>query len=177
MKIGIDIDDTIAKSYEAMKVALLEESNYLISDDILYYHDPMALDYYSRNSDEMTLKLEVKEDAVEVINKLKDEGYEIYFITARNNKYYKDAYGSTYKWLIDKGFKFDKLIIDSKYKDIECEKLGITHFIDDSIDHVNSIISKNIKGYIFTSYYNRKFDLDNRVNNWKEVYELIKGSE
>lgn len=177
MKIGIDIDDTIAKSYEAMKEALMEESNYVISDDILYYHDPMALDYYSRNSDDMTLKLEVKEDAVEVINKLKDDGHEIYFITARNNKYYKDAYGSTYKWLTDKGFKFDGLIIDGKYKDIECEKLGITHFIDDSVDHVIKIINKNIKGYVFTSYYNKRFDLNNRVNSWKEVYELIKGSE
>jgi len=177
LKIGIDIDDTIAESYEAIKEALLEESNYLISDDILYYHDPIVLDYYSRKSDEMTLKLNVKEYAVEIINKLKDEGYEIYFITARNNHYYKDAYGITYRWLKEKGFKFDKLIIDSKYKDIECEKLGITHFIDDSIDHVNKIMSKNIKGYVFTSYYNIKFNIENRVSSWKEIYDLIKEGE
>lgn len=177
MKIGIDIDDTISNSYEAVKKVLLEESNYTINDDDIYYRDPVVLDYYSKSSDEISMIMDAKEDAVEVINKLKDEGYEIYFITSRNNNYFKDAYGVTHKWLTDKGFKFDGLIVGSSKKVLDCERLGITHFIDDSIDHVNEMIDKNIKGYIFTSHYNSRFNLEHRVNSWKEIYKIIKGSE
>ncbi|HOO68049.1 MAG TPA: hypothetical protein PLC53_01620 [Bacilli bacterium] len=172
MRIGIDIDDTIAYTYEQVRDALLEE-DYVINDEDIYYHDPIVLNYYSKKSDEVSLILNSKEDAVKIINKLKEEGYEIYFLTSRSNKYFKDAYNTTYKWLTNNGFKFDKLIINCSKKDSICEELKINYFIDDSKNHVNDVRKKNIKSYLFTSYFNMRFDDENRVNNWKEIYELI----
>lgn len=174
MKIGIDIDDTIAKSYEQISEFLKEKENYTINDDDIYYHDPVVKEYYSRRSDEFSAILDTKDDAVEIINKLKEDGYEIYFITSRGEKYYKDAYGVTYKWLVDKGFNFDKLYTECLTKDSICEELGINYFIDDSIKHINSVRNKNINTYLFTSYFNIRFDEKSRVNSWKEIYELLR---
>ncbi len=173
MRIGIDIDDTIAYTYEQVRDALLKEKNYVISDKDIYYNDPEVIGYYYKNSEIASSVLKPKEYAAEIINKLKDEGYMIYFLTSRR----KDLYKITYKWLVDNGFKFDELYIECKKKDSVCEELKINYFIDDSLDHVNSVKNKNINSYLFTSNYNIKFDVDNRVNNWKEIYKLIKESE
>lgn len=169
MKLGIDIDDTIANTYQQAKKTLLEEQNHIINDDDIYYNDPVVIEYYLKNSEKASSLIFPKDNAVEVINNLKKEGYEIYFLTSRRS----DLYETTYNWLINCGFNFDKLYVDCAEKDEVCENLGIDCFIDDSIKHVKNVRKKGIKAYLFNSYFNSRFDEEGRVNNWIEIYSIL----
>ena len=74
------------------------------------------------------LELEVIEGALEYINKLYDEGNEIYFITYRSGKD-KRVYEMTRDWLSNKGFKYNKLFMDGSNKGMICKNNQVDLFI------------------------------------------------
>lgn len=173
MRIGIDIDDTVAQTYETIKKELLKQGYDLDTYDNIYHKNPLVEEIYTNRSDELSLVLPLKNNAKEIINKLKEQGNEIYFITARSRKFYQDAYNTTYTWLINNGIEFDKLIVEAGKKDAICEENNIDLFIDDSIDHVKSINDKNIRAIIYTSRYNIDAKDLERINDWNELLDII----
>ncbi len=62
------------------------------------------------------------------INKMYDEGNKIIFITRRANTFKVKC--MTKKWLKKYGFKYHKLIMGAKRKDVICDKEGVSLFID-----------------------------------------------
>lgn len=173
MRIGIDIDDTVAKTYETMRIELLKQGYDLDTYDNIYHKHPLVEEIYGKRSDELSLVLPLKKNAKEIINTLKKQGNEIYFITARSKKFYQNAYNTTYNWLINNGIMFDKLIVEAAKKDAICEENNIDLFIDDSIEHVKSVNEKNIRGIIYTSRYNKDIKELERINDWNELLDVI----
>lgn len=174
MRIGIDIDDTVSKTFEYLSLYIFDKLGYDISkEQDIYFKNDDIYNLLKNNSSELFLELDIKEDAVKVINDLKEKGHEIYFITARSNRFFKDPYDTTSKWLLEKGFKYNKLIVAADNKDEICSDNRIDIFFDDTLSHVTSVSDKNIASYLFTSIYNKDILYKNRVNSWLDIEKLI----
>lgn len=182
MRIGIDIDDTITNTCEFMMKYVSDyfglSEEYLVKNNIYYFNLPEELnnkkDFYLSTLEKNLLNIPLKEKAREVLNKLHEEGNEIIFITRRNKDEYREPVLSTKKQLDFYGIKYNKLIC-TKDKKKACLDEKIDIFIDDSMKNLNNVKDVVKKIYLFTSPYNKNFDISfKRVDNWLQVYELLK---
>lgn len=120
---------------------------------------------------------EIKYNAAEKINKLKNEGYKIIIITSRNEKELNDMYSFTEKWLKNHNINYDKLIINSLQKEEECLKNKVNIFIDDNMKNCMNVYKKlQIPVFLFDGLYNTndKYSNIERVYSWDEIYLKIK---
>ena len=116
----------------------------------------------------------IKPSAREVINKLHDEGYKIVIISFRKDKYLKDPYKLTEKWLKDNDVHYDKLFVNTGTKTDECIENDVKLFIDDKESHCEDVNGAGIDVLLFTNAYNHDEDRFDRVDNWDDVYKYIK---
>ncbi len=191
MNIGIDIDDTIANTYD---VLFNYAQNYTINDmrkeikDVnrniithMYctnFHnwnkkeDKEFLDKYYEKT---VLKVQPKMYAVENIKKLKEEGNQIYLITARfpSNKFNIEEL--TKNWLEKYNIPYDKLILNSQNKVIVAKENDIDIFVDDSIKNCIAMAKAGIKTYMMDTIINKDFESENieRVYSWPHLYQKI----
>src|SRR5574344_226256 len=185
MRIGIDIDDTITNTEQLlMKKAFEYDKTY---KDVKGYKDPYdtsytkrfywnekdVKDFHIKYYEYVYLNVDIKEDAKEYINKLHDEGYEIYIVTARDKEYIDNPYMLSKNYLDNNGVKYDKLVTDSGNKGIVCNNYGIDILIDDNAGNCIDAISCGVKALIYDTPYTRQFMSLKRVHNWKEVYDTI----
>ena len=107
MNIGIDIDDTITETYStiipmvAVKYDLdlgdliRTKPSYKTLEKSLVNYDSFMAEYFPT----MAKIVPLKKDVIEVLNKLRNDGHKIIFITARNRLEYKDPFmSSPYIW-------------------------------------------------------------------------------
>ena len=118
-------------------------------------------------------QVEIKDNAVNVINKLHDEGNEIIFITARHYGEYDDPYEITFKYLSKHGINFDKIITNRLDKGKVCKEENIDLFIDDSVSNCKMVSEEGIDVLLFDAQFNKNDDKFKRVYNWDEVYNII----
>ncbi len=184
MIIGIDIDDTIART----NPSLLEEA---IRFDIeyvngkgfknkdayslteLFYWTEDDLDRFMswvRNGDALTDIAPIT-GATLYVNKLYDMGFKIYFITRRKNT--ANMLKVTMKWLEKHGFKYHKLILGIVEKGKICSDEMVDLFIDNDIKHVTEVAAKGIKVLLMTDSYNIDCTVFTRVDTWEDVYKYI----
>lgn len=189
MNIGIDIDNVISKFNEGLLNAFLNEDKKLRNNGIINknadyitrgmfdWTEDEANTFYINNIQKIVENLEVKEDAKKYIDKLKEDGCNIYIITGRDNGEYKDPYNMTKTWLKRHDIYYDKLIFTNAYDAYEkakvCLENNINIMIDDSARICKGCIENNITTLLMDTPYNKKTDIL-RVNNWKEVYDYIK---
>jgi len=193
MNIGIDIDDTIAETFEtlipyAQKYTiedLKRKSNISLSGDlsdhfyIVYvngWKDSEAIDFWEKYYAEILRKLNIKKFAAEVINKLKQKGHKIYLITARWDMRADNVKEITEEWLKDNDVVYDELIINASDKLKIAKEKHIDIFIDDSFNNCRSISDEtNAKVYLMDTKINEKLSDHNikRVYSWPELYSLI----
>ncbi len=192
MNIGIDIDDTIADTYN---ILLKYVQEYIIHDIVKDIEksskDMLAQMYETKFNDESkrkgkeffdiyyekaVLNVEPKINAVESIKKLKEEGNQIYLITARFPSEKFDVEESTNNWLKKNCIPYDKLILNSQDKVTVAKKKQIDIFIDDSIKHCTEMTNAGIKTYIMDSILNKDFNNEQieRVYSWTSLYQKIK---
>ena len=115
-------------------------------------------------------------NAPEVIRKLKEEGNEILFITARLlNIKNCDTESITIKTLQDNNIPYDKLIVNAKEKLQFCIDNGIQIFIEDSYETCEQLEENGIKTFLMTTKMNENIDAGSieRVKDWDEIYEKI----
>jgi len=123
--------------------------------------------------------------AAEVIKKLKEEGHEIYIITARELTDREDELGqkmknTVAKWLSKNNIVYDRLIF-SREKERNEEKVKSCHenkidlMIEDSPININQL-SKLLPVICFDTNYNRKYNDNNiyRCFSWYDIYKTIK---
>ena len=176
MRIGIDIDDThevilpMARLYDKKHYNNENKDNDLIGT--FTWTDEEKDKFFNNFSLKYSKYLLIKNNANTYINKLYDEGYEIYFITYRK---FKNAYRVTKKYLDDNNFKYHKLIVNSGDKGKICSDEHIDIFIDDSISHLDSAYkyNKNIKLLLVDMPYNKNNNIYKRVFNWDDIYNII----
>lgn len=190
MNIGIDIDDTIAFTSKLMiKYADLYDKNILGKSGIngnfglitnryylsaLYgWDDKTKQDFFNMYYKNILEECEIMPHAIELINALKTENNNIYFITARlmgiDNC---NTVAITKNTLTD--IKYDELIIESDKLKI-CKKKNIDIFIEDSYETCKELQLNGIKTYLMTTKMNEKIEDKEieRVKSWDEIYFKI----
>lgn len=191
MNIGIDIDDTIANTYD---VLFNYAQNYTINDigkeikDVnrniithMYctnFHnwnkkeDKEFLDKYYEKT---VLKVQPKMYAVENIKRLKESGDKIYLITARFLSDKFDVEKLTKDWLEKYGIPYDKLILNSQNKVNVAKENDIDIFVDDSIKNCTEMANVGIKTYMMDTIINKDFESEDieRVYSWPHLYQKI----
>ncbi|MGN1326548.1 MAG: hypothetical protein ACI4VQ_00455 [Clostridia bacterium] len=119
--------------------------------------------------------------AGEIIGKLKNEGNEIYIITARSSDLtYTDItteemQEEVRKWLKDNGIIYDKLIFSPEDKLEICLENKIDLMIEDRVANINQISTK-IPVICYNAGYNEKCKGENiiRCYSWYDIYDKCK---
>ena len=183
MRIGIDIDDTMADTFDYLIPYISEffdvDINSLKDNNISYSNLPeemkkRELEFAKKYYDKVIPNTPFKDKVAEYINKIKELGHKIIIITARDKTLYTDEYKTTIEELNNNRINYDKLICNfDKAKVCKIEKIDL--YIDDSIENCNKVSELGIETILFNSKSNIK-DKTNlyRVDNWKEIYEKIK---
>ena len=193
MKIGIDIDDTTVMTVEAMvkygdiydgedlgrtgvkgNLGLIKNRYYLKA---LYgWTEEEKFAFFDKYYAKVLQECYPLPDAPEVIRKLKEEGHEIIFITARlTNVKTCNTPEITKRNLEDNNIPYDKLIINASDKLRYCKEEGIQIFIEDSFETCKTLEENGIKSYLMTTRMNADIDAGNveRVSSWDEIYSKI----
>lgn len=193
MIIGIDIDDTISKTFEYSYPLSKEFTKNKFNRDSLNIEDLVVRNHWYLSAinnwnteesnmfwDENYLKIvqnvEPKTDAKEIIKQLKNDGHKIVLVTARISYDSFDVYEETKKWLEVEDICYDSLIIDANEKDVIAKNEKIDLFIDDSFENCLAISKIGIKTFLMDSEINKGLVDENvpRVFSWNEIYEKIK---
>lgn len=189
MNIGIDIDDTINNLSKALvryaleynKVAKISheiKTNEWDFDKAFGWDENHTAEFLDKYLYKAYVEAEPKDNSVEIIKKLKDEGNNIIIITARSDKEVKNVRYYSEEWLKKHMIPYDKLITDSKDKAEKCMENDINVFIDDRVEHCEKVKNNlKIPVYLFDSEYNKNHEDTAliRVFSWLEVYNKIKG--
>lgn len=183
MKIGIDIDDTMADTFDYMMPYIAEffdvDIKYLKDKNISYSTLPekmreRKLEFAKKYCDKVVPNTPFKPKVAEYIDKIKALGHEIIVITARDKTLYTDEYKTTIEELKKNKINYDKLICDFDKAKV-CKEEKIDLFIDDSISNCNKVNELGIKTILFNSKSNIKDRTKfYRVDNWEDIYEKIK---
>ena len=191
MNLGIDIDDTIANTYDVLLKYLQEYTK----DDIVIDREQANRDklaqmyetkfynkdrrqgkeFFDKYYEKAVLNVEPKLNAVENIKKLKEEGDQIFLITARFLSEKFNVEELTKDWLEKYHIEYDKLILNSQDKVLVAEENNVDIFIDDNITHCMDMAKAGIKTYIMDSNVNKDFKDENieRVYSWSQLYQKI----
>ena len=184
-KIAIDIDNTICNTSEFYgKMAVEYDRDILHKNSNINFNKIMPrseewskdeLAYFVENYfNKESMNIPIKEDAVIYINKLKELGYEIIFITNRGIK--EDDYSdlTVPKYLAKNNIPYDSIITKSNDKYMY---LGdCAYFIDDEIQNCELAAEKSNTKVIMietdkTKNYNN--DMIFKACNWQEIYNYI----
>ena len=194
MRIGIDIDNTLTDVQSELNMAAynyakrlgknIDEKNLLedINNDSNFYKEKFKfsydeLKYFLKDIQEEIINKAIPRDGVvEVINKLRSKGNEIYIITARANEFHDNPYKLSKDWLDKNNIIYDKLIVNAIQKANICIEENIDIFIDDQLHNCIAISNKGIKTIRISKDIQ---DYKNIVTleNWKSIYEYISEME
>lgn len=186
MKIGIDIDNTLAalaegfseyyKSKYGREIKMEEFEKYWLADVLGIPKEreyPLWKEYYDSNFFE---EIGVMENAKKVINFLKEKN-EIIFITARHLDWREKTLKFIKKHFPTDNFRiiFSGDVYGGLTKDKICEDLGISLIIEDhhekSLDYANN----GMKVILFERPWNRKVRHENitKISNWNEIPGIL----
>lgn len=193
MVIGIDIDDTTVVTVESMvkygdkydtevlnreakkdNLGRIKDRYYMKALYGWTEEEKFAFfDMYYKNVLEECYPLP---NASEIINRLKQEGNEIIFITARlTNIKNCETENITKETFRKYNIPYDKLIMNVDDKLKFCKENDVEVFIEDSYETCKNLQENGIKAYLMTTKMNRNIidEKIERVSSWDEVYEKI----
>lgn len=189
MRIAIDIDNTMTNIKDKLTNAAIKYAKSLKKDlhnidynivDI-YNNENIFQELFNFNYEELkyflgTIQEEItdnaipRENCVKVINKLHNDGNEIYIITARDKEFHDDPYLQSKQWLEKNLIYYDKLIVNARDKGKACIENNIDLLIDDNIKNCLNVNNLGIDTIVFGN----KNDIGiKNINNWEEMYEYI----
>lgn len=190
MRIGIDIDNTLTSIKNKLDKAAYDYAKKLnknINDNLKIndihnngniYQQKFNFTYEELKyflgpiQEEITNNAIPREYCVDVINKLHNEGNEIYIITARDNEFHDNPYLQSEIWLNENNIYYDKLIVNARDKKKACLENNIDLFIDDSISNCINVSKAGIMT-ITIDNNNEKINGIINFNNWNQIYNFI----
>ena len=192
MKIGIDIDnvisnfdDSLLKSYlihdkKLRNKGIINNNADYIRKGMFDWSKEEEQSFYNNSIEEIAINLKPIEDAPEIINKLKQEGNEIFLISGRDNGEYSNPKQMTISWLEKYHIPYDHLILVNAYdktaKSKVCIQNKIDIMIEDSYSICKNLKENNIRVLLMNTRFNQKNDTFERVSNWKQIYEKLTNS-
>ena len=197
MNIGIDIDDTIAETFETLlpysqkytiedlkrEPTLKLADNYTNHFYIVHingWNEQEAINFWNKYYSEILKKLNIKTFAKEIIKRLREEGHKVYFITARWDMPGDNVEEITKNWLKENTVEYDELIINASDKLQIVKEKNIDIFIDDSFKNCKDIADNtSVITYMMNSNANGSIEDEKirRVFSWPEIYDLISREE
>ena len=179
MRIGIDLDNTICNTSEI----IFEYANKFAKEKSVTYEEvfknsDLREEFFLTYTNDIFLNVSIKDNVKEVLNRLKDQGHELYVITARSNDFLStkiDVLEPTKEWLKKHSIVIDKIIINSYglEKAEACLANKIELMIDDDLNNCQIISNVGIKCLLFDDQ--SRYNESNRVSNWLEVERYIEG--
>ena len=191
MRIGIDIDDTLT---DVKNELIKAGENYArsLEKDIkvdknfedknnngnkwqeMFQFDYDELKYFLKDIQEsITNKAKPRENVVEVINKLKNDGNKIIIITARDSEFHDDPYKYSKDWLDKNNIYYDKLVVNARNKEDACIEEEIDLFIDDSKSNCLNVKKAGIKTIRVCNEIEENNSNLICFNNWNDIYSYI----
>ena len=184
-KIAIDIDNTICNTSAYFRPFAEEYNNKVVNRNCIINEKRVLprseewteeeLNYFLDNVFyKEVINIPLKEDVSLYINKLKDMGYEIMFITNRGIKEGDITDKIVPEYLDKNNIPYDSIITkaNDKYKYLtDCE-----FFIDDLVTNCESVLNNtNCKVIMMASDQTKDYSNDKiyKANNWQEVYNYI----
>ena len=194
MKIGIDIDGVLTDIekwqldygskfyYENYYKGVVNSKGYE-TDEIFDSSRECDNLFWEKYFKDYSIYAEARKFSGEVISKLKDEGYEIYIITARgsfpshsSSVMSKEENEQIVKeWLNKNNIYYNQIIFSPEDKLDICIANKIDIMIEDKVDNINKI-STRIPVICYNAGYNEKCIGKNiyRVYSWYDIYNTIK---
>lgn len=192
-RIGLDVDDTICNTrFVLMKYAYKYNEEHgnkpLLKYNATYYSEIFGwteeeIDDFFKTYYLIALEeIEPKFHAKEVITKLKEEGYEIVYITIRSDKFCGgegEAKRILEEWLNKYEIPYDEIHTGIHDKKTFCEEHNINIFMDDTVKIINSMKETDIRTFISMNDYNMDFKDSNITNIYSmdEFYNKVHESE
>ena len=191
MKSKIDIDDTLTDTYELTfnyvqdftANELKKEINHVDREKIKdrftkNFHNwskEEEIAFFDRYYETIVRNVRIKPFAKEIIDKLRDEKNEIYFITARFLSSKFDIEQATKKWLEENEIKYEGIYLNISNKAEIIKENNIDIFIDDNINNCLNAVENEIKTYIMDSLVNYSFKDERieRIYSWPHLYQAI----
>ena len=191
MRIGIDIDDTLT---DVKNELIKAGENYArsLGKDIkvdknfedknnngnkwqeMFQFNYEELKYFLKDIQEsITNKAKPRENVVEVINKLKNDGNEIIIITARDSEFHDNPYKYSKDWLDKNNIYYDKLVVNARNKEDACIEEKIDLFIDDSESNCLKVNKAGIKTIRVCNEIEENNSNLICFNNWNDIYSYI----
>ena len=193
MRIGIDIDGVLTDVerwqldygskfyYERYQKEIVDFEGY-DTNQIFNVDDKLDEEFWREYFKEYSLNVEVRKFANEVIDKLKQDGHQIYIITARGSFLSHSADVMSIEenqqivlnWLKNHHINYDKIIFSPEDKLDICKENNIDLMIEDKVDNINKI-SKIIPVICFHAGYNKVCKNSNiiRCYSWYDIYSKI----
>ncbi|OYD08858.1 5' nucleotidase, NT5C type [Paludifilum halophilum] len=183
MIIGVDIDGTIKHTQEAAVRCFNDELDRTVRcEDIKEFHLDKAFGLTRKEGRTLWRKLEPQiytlavpmKNAAATLQRLKEEGHRIVFITARPGM--KRILRVTEEWLNKHGFPYDgtNLVMGAQDKARVARKVGVDLFFEDAPQHLDKLVASGIPTVIMDAAYNRDvaYSLP-RISSWAEGYEYV----
>ena len=191
MRIGIDIDDTLTDVKDEL-IEAGEKYARSLGKDIkvdksfedknnngnkwqeMFQFNYEELKYFLKDIQEsITNKAKPRENVVDVINKLKNDGNEIIIITARDSEFHDDPYKYSKDWLDKNNIYYDKLVVNARNKEDSCIEEKIDLFIDDSESNCLKVNKAGIKTIRVCNEIEENNSNLICFNNWNDIYSYI----
>lgn len=187
MRIGLDIDNVITDFDKKLLEEFIKEDKNkrnrgIINPDGNWIKNCFdwtreeVEEFYIQNMQEFAKTFEPREDAKLYMDKLLEDGHNIYLISHRAYPHYTNPFEITEKWLADNNINYTKLVLsETTDKTKECKEYNIDVMFDDVPSNCNKLKENGVKCYLMGTNYHKKDNIDNLevVNNWKELYEVV----
>jgi len=187
MRIGLDIDNVIADFDEGiLKEFKIHDRNKrnkgIVNKNERYvsllfdWSQEEIRDFFTNHMERIAKTLNLRENVKYYMDKLLEEGHELYLITNRVSPDYKNPKQVTEAWLEEKQINYTKLIFtETRDKSEACNKYRIDIMFDDDIGNCIRLQNKNVRFCLMCT----KLNYEHRgalpyVRDFKELYEKVK---
>ena len=193
MRIGIDIDGVLtdieqwqldygSKFYFEKYGKEIQNNEGYETTEIFKVDSKLDDEFWTEYFKDYSINVDVRKFSSEVIKKLKQDGNEIYIITARgsflshsaNVMLFEENKNIVLEWLRKNEIEYDKIIFSPEDKLSICLENNIDLMIEDKVDNINKI-STRIPVICFHAGYNKNCKGNNifRCYSWYDIYSKI----
>lgn len=131
-------------------------------------------DFYEKYLAEMMSKYTLKNNVVEVINRLREKGHKIVIITARGRTIKEGLIEVTKAYFEKNNIIVDNIVFRCGDKSEACIENNVDLMIDDSIKVLNILKNNGIETLLFKSIVNKNLETDLVVvDNWLDLETYI----
>ena len=190
MRIGLDIDNVVTdfdkKLFEEFcKEDKNKRNSGIVNPDgnwiknLFDWSEEEVRDFFHANMEEFARNFEPRKNAKYYMDKLLQDGHQLYLISHRVYPDYITPYETTVKWLEDNEINYTKLILSkSTDKTEECKEHNVDVMVDDVRSNCRALQANGINVYLMATQYNlRNIDGLRVVNDWEELYQVVSSME